>query len=67
MLRFRRMGSLQKCASTHSSVHNHFNLERYLCSRSTFKANRNAALRDWRDLLAAWHLLVREKAETGSH
>lgn len=53
MSRFRRMRSLQKFASAHSSVHNHFNLERHLYSRSTFKANRNAALREWRDLLVA--------------
>jgi hypothetical protein len=25
-----------------------------------FKSMRNAALREWRDLLVAWHLLVRE-------
>ena len=30
MLRFRRMRSLQKFAAVHSSVHNHFNLERHL-------------------------------------
>ena len=53
MSRFRQMRSLQKFASAHSSVHNHFNLERHLYSRSTFKANRNAALREWRDLLVA--------------
>jgi putative transposase len=53
MSRFRRMRSLQKFASAHSTVHNHFNLERHLYSRSTFKANRNAALRKWRDLLVA--------------
>ena len=53
MSRFRRMRSLQKVASAHSSVHNHFNLERHLYSRSTFKANRNAALCEWRDLVVA--------------
>jgi putative transposase len=30
MLRFRRMRSLQKFASVHASVHNHFNQERHL-------------------------------------
>ena len=41
MLRFRRMRSLQKFATVHSSVHNHFNLERHLTSRDNFTANRN--------------------------
>ena len=33
MLRFRRMKTLQKFASVHASVHNHFNQERHLISR----------------------------------
>jgi putative transposase len=37
MLRFRRMKSLQKFASVHANVHNHFNLERHLVDRKTFK------------------------------
>lgn len=45
--RFRRMRSLQKFASVHSSVHNHFNIERHLCSRTNFKTNRDVALREW--------------------
>jgi putative transposase len=53
MLRFRRMRSLQKFAAVHSSVHNHFNLERHLYSRSNFKLNRAAALAEWRQLGAA--------------
>jgi transposase-like protein len=44
MLRFRRMRSLQKFASVHASVANHFNSERSLSSRPLFKANRAAAL-----------------------
>jgi hypothetical protein len=40
MLRFRRMRSLQKFASAHASVTNHFNQERSLSSRHLFKANR---------------------------
>ncbi len=43
MLRFRSMRSLQKFASVHASVHNHFNQERALDSRQKFKANRAAA------------------------
>ena len=53
MLRFRRMRSLQKFASTHASVRNHFNLERHNYSRSNFKTNRDAALAEWRGLFAA--------------
>ena len=53
MQRFRRMRSLQKFASVHSSVHNHFNLERHLYSRANFKLNRTAALSEWRQLCAS--------------
>ncbi len=50
MQRFRRMRSLQKFASVHSSVYNHFNLERSLTSRDTFKLTRAVALSEWRQL-----------------
>ncbi len=53
MLRFRRMRTLQKFAAVHSSIHNHFNQERALHSRDNFKANRAAALTEWRGLCAA--------------
>jgi putative transposase len=53
MLRFRQMRSLQKFVSVHASVHNHFNQERHLYSRSNFKLNRIAALAEWRQLGAA--------------
>ena len=53
MLRFRQMRSLQKFASVHSSVHNHFNHQRNIERRSRFKDLRNAALVEWRGLLAA--------------
>lgn len=53
MLRFRRMRSLQKFAAVHASVSNHFDQERSLSSRPFFKANRAAALAEWRDLCAA--------------
>ena len=44
---------LQKFAAVHSSVHNHFNQERYFYSRDNFKLNRTAALAEWRQLLSA--------------
>lgn len=53
MLRFRRMQTLQKFASVHASVCNHFNQERSLSSRASFKLTRAAALTEWRGLLAA--------------
>ena len=53
MLRFRRMQSLQKFASVHASVYNHFNLERSLTSRAHFKKNRAVALAEWRRLCTA--------------
>ena len=52
MLRFRRMGTLQKFAAVHGSVHNHFNVERHLTNRRTYKINRLAALAAWQKLLA---------------
>ncbi len=52
MAKFRSAKSLQKFASIHSSVHNHFNQERHLYSRANFKLNRFAALAEWRQLAA---------------
>ena len=53
MLRFRRMRTLQKFASVHASVHNHFPTERLLLDRNACKQTRAAALAEWRGLLAA--------------
>ena len=44
MLRFRQMTSLQKFVSVQASVHNHFNQERHLTDRETYKVNRSGAL-----------------------
>ncbi len=52
MLRFRQMKSLQKFASVHANVHNHFNLERHLVDRETSKTRRSAALAEWQNLMA---------------
>jgi putative transposase len=52
MLRFRRMKTLQKFASVHGTVHNHFNQERHLTDRQTFKANRSAAIAERKSLIA---------------
>jgi putative transposase len=52
MLRFRRMACLQKFASVHANVHNHFNAERHLVDRTTFKQRRSAALAEWQSLFS---------------
>jgi len=51
MLRFRQMKSLQKFASVHASLHNHFNSERHIVDRQTFKARRSAALAEWQNVV----------------
>ena len=51
MLRFRRMKSLQKFASIHASMHNHFSQERHLTDRETYKTRRSAALAEWQSLM----------------
>ena len=52
MLRCRRMKTLQKFASVHANVHNHFNQERHLVDRRTYKQRRSAALAEWQSLMA---------------
>ena len=52
MQRFRRLHSLQKFVSVHSSIFNHFNSDRSLSSRPVYKLNRAAALAEWRGLYA---------------
>ncbi len=45
------MTSLQKFASVHAIVHNHFNLDRHLIDRQTCKTARSAALAGWQSLM----------------
>ena len=52
MAKFRSAKSLQKFASIHASIHNHFNQERHLYNRQDFKLSRGAALVEWRQLVA---------------
>jgi putative transposase len=52
MAKFRDIKTLQKFASVHASIHNHFNQERHLNRRNIFKQNRSAAMADWRQLVA---------------
>jgi len=46
------MKTLQKFASVHANVHNHFALERHLVDRTTYKERRSAALAEWQTLAA---------------
>ena len=48
MSRFRRMKTIQKFSSVHAQVHNHFNQERHLVDRQTYRERRSAALAEWR-------------------
>ncbi|MEZ0497403.1 transposase [Sphingomonas sp. IW22] len=52
MLRFRQMKTLQRFAGVHANVHNHFNLERHLVDRQTYKDRHSAAWAEWQ-LLAS--------------
>jgi len=52
MQRFRRMKTLQKFASVHASVHNHFSQERHLVSREEYRKRRSAALAEWNVVMA---------------
>ena len=52
MAKFRSPATLQKFASIHASIHNHFNREQHLNRRDIFKQNRSAALAEWRQLAA---------------
>lgn len=51
-LPIRRMKTLQKFASVHASVHNHFSQERHLVSRQVCKERRSEALAKWQSLMA---------------
>ena len=52
MAKFRDIKTLQKFASAHASIHNHFNHDRHLNPREVFKQNRSIALAEWRQLAA---------------
>jgi len=51
MLRFRRMKSLQKFASVYANFYNHFDQERHLVDRQTYKERRSAALAGWQEVM----------------
>jgi len=48
MQRFKSAPSAQRFLSVHAAVHNTFNLQRHLVSRSTFRIFRSEAVTQWR-------------------
>jgi transposase-like protein len=53
MQRFKSAGSAQRFLSIHAAVHNTFNLQRHLVSRSTLRAFRTEAAAQWQAAVAA--------------
>ena len=53
MQRFKSPGSAQKFLSTHAAVYNIFNVQRHLTSAQTHRTFRAAAMRTWRETVAA--------------
>ena len=53
MQRFKSARSAQRFLSMHAAVHNTFNLERHLVSRSTLRIFRAEAAGEWRNAVAA--------------
>src|SRR3954465_15686377 len=53
MQRFKSAGSAQRLLNMHAAVHNTFNLQRHLISRSTLRAFRAEATARWQDAVAA--------------
>jgi len=51
MQRFRRRKTLQKFASVHAVPTNHFQQERHLVSRKTYKQRRSEAFSEWRSIM----------------
>ena len=53
MQRFKSVCSAQRFLSMHAAVHNTFNLQRHLVSRSTLRIFRAEAANEWRDAVSA--------------
>jgi transposase-like protein len=53
MQRFKSAGSAQRFLSIHAAVHNTFNLQRHLVSRSTLRISRAEATTHWQAAVAA--------------
>ena len=53
MQKFKSCAMLQKFTSYHAQIYNHFNHERHLESRQTFKQKRKTALTEWFQICAS--------------
>jgi transposase-like protein len=53
MQRFKSARSAQRFLSIHAAVHNTFNLQRHLISRSTLRTFRAEAMTQWQNAAAA--------------
>jgi putative transposase len=53
MQRFKSPGSAQRFLSVHSSIYNHFNIQRHLISRNILRQFRDAAMSEWCDIVRA--------------
>jgi putative transposase len=53
MQRFKSPGSAQKFRSIHAAAFNIFNVQRHLTSAQTHRTLRAAAMRTWREAVAA--------------
>ena len=53
MQRFKSPGSAQRFLSVHAAVHNNFDVQRHLTSRTTLRVLRGAAIKTWRRATAA--------------
>jgi transposase-like protein len=53
MQRFKSAGSAQRFLSTYAAVYNTFNVQRHLTSARSHRVLRNAAMRTWRQAVAA--------------
>ncbi|MDC3264896.1 IS6 family transposase [Planktomarina temperata] len=53
MQKFKSCAMLQKFTSYHAQIYNHFNHERHLESRHTYKRKRSAALTEWFQICAS--------------
>jgi len=49
MQRFRQTKTLQKFVSAHAAIYSHFNSERHIVDRQTYKSRRSAALAEWQN------------------
>ena len=53
MQRFKSPGSAQRFLSVHSSIYNHFNIQRHLISRNILRKFRDAGMSEWCDIVRA--------------